>query len=252
MHPFAIMTRRKIADSEPVPYGVMLLAMEPNRTGSVADEIGSLDFDSVAIARARLQAGDPSTAFLERIVDANYAFTQLGKNTESVLHVAIGCETLIDGCLGMCLWEGKTSEQGAAEVFSTDLTPRVKTKLPEILGGNWSLTIGPVGGWYEKVAGLRNRVVHAGYQPDDKEVSECLHAAEGLGGHILDCLYKKFHLYPATAWTFLGTAGFENRGGVTRRATEWREQNDVIASIRLYSRWRTGVSEKVQRRKKSI
>lgn len=251
LHPLVMMTRRRLADDKPVADGVMLLDMRPDRIGSVVDDIGAVEFDRVSAAHNRLQAGDPSAAFCERMVDANYAFTQLGKNAEAVVQAAIGCEVLLDGCLGMCLWEAGESEQEAAEKFSLDITPRVKTALPKALGGNWSLSNGPVGDWYDSVAGLRNRVVHGGYQPNDNEVARCLTAVDTLFKHILDCVHDKAHRYPATAWAFLGVQGYEQRGGVTRRAEYWKAENDIIGSIDQYSQWRRSVNTKVQRRKKS-
>ena len=101
----------------------------------------------------------------------------------------------------MALWEANTSTDRAAEIFSSDLASRVKREYAGVFGGQWSLGAGAVGHWYNNVAGLRNRVVHAGYQPSDDEVSTSFGATDELSRHILSRSRTSCSL---SAWIFLG------------------------------------------------
>ncbi|MGW5918479.1 hypothetical protein ACWFPY_05760 [Nocardia fluminea] len=254
LFPIVLMTHKPAASTEPpVPDGLIMLDMRPNRFGIPSAAIGDINFADVTYTYLRLSAGDPAVAHGERIADARFAYYELGKNAEAVVHLATACEIIFDGLLGMILWEARTAETDAAGIFSRDIVPRIKNEYECRLGGNWSLSAGPVGGWYESVAGLRNRVVHAGYRPSDKETNVCFDAVDDLSEYILDRLYDKAHKYPCTAWDFLGEPGFAARGGVTRRAREWleRQTETTVDRISSYAAWRTKVDQVVQRRRKA-
>lgn len=253
LFPTVIKTRRLHGDEAPTLDGVMLLDIRPNRMGTLAEAIDDADFGPVMSALSRLSVGDPAMSYLERIADARYAFDELGKNAEAAVSLAIACEVIFDGLLGMILWELQTPEAEAAEIFSRDIVPRIKNEYASRLGGNWSLSGGPVGAWYESVAGLRNRVVHSGYQPARGEVRHCFDVVSGLASFILDRLYEKSFKYPVTAWNFLGEDGFAARGGASRRTREWLDDQTETpgAVVRRYVAWRTGVDSLIQRRRKA-
>lgn len=253
LHPMVITTRRSMDSTVPVVGGLMLLDMRPNRLGALYEHIGSVDFSTVTAAYGRLLVGDPTIAYLERVVDAKHAFIELGKNHEAALDLATACEVFLDGLLGMILFERGLTDEDAAVLFSKDLVPRVKQEYSKALGGRWSLTDGPVGEWYDKVAGLRNRFVHAAYQPSDAEVSKSFDAVEGLAKHAMNCLFDRSHQYPMTAWTFLGAPGFEHRGGAPRRAQEWlnSQTEDLTQRIAEYTTWRAAISSAVRHRRTS-
>jgi hypothetical protein len=250
LYPMVLTTRRRPADTKPAPDGLILLDMRPNRIGAVTDEIGSVDFATVTSTYTRLRAGDPTVAYLERITEARHAFEQLGKNAEAVLHCATGCEVILDGVLGLALFETGTPPGDVAEIFSKDLTSRVKRHYSTLIGGHWSLESGAVGAWYDNVAGLRNRVVHAAYQPSDAEVSTCFRAAERLARYLADRIFDRSRQYPGTAWTLLGAPGFDARGGASRRVQEWLGAHaDITRWISEYAAWRTTVNDLVRRRR---
>lgn len=174
LHPMVIHTRRGAAQEVSVIHNIIMLDMRPNRIGAVRSDMQAVDFDSVNTTYMHLVSGSPVTSFMERRTEAHYAFSQLGKNAESVIHAATACEILFDGLLGLCLYEDASSEAEAISAFSEDLTPRVKKRYAALIGGDWSLSSGAIGDWYERVAGLRNKVVHTGYEPWDNETEKCL------------------------------------------------------------------------------
>jgi hypothetical protein len=251
LHPLVITTRRKLDEDGATVDGLMMLDLRPDQIGALTEQIGSVNFGNVTDALARRLAGDPIFAYLERLTQARHAFDQLGKNSEAVTHIATACEVLLGGLLGMALWEVGTSAEDAAVTFSQDLASRVKREYAKLLGGQWSLATGAVGDWYDEVGGLRNRVVHAAYQPSDAEVAEAFAAAARLAGHIADRLHYRFRTFPATAWVFLGAPGFESRGGITKSAQKWLDSQagEVKSHIKAYRDWRAEVNNSVQRRR---
>lgn len=252
LFPLVVTTRRRIDELEVMPDGIVMLDMTPNRMGVSISSIGKVNLDDVVSVYSRLSVGDPAVAYMERVTDALFAYRELGKNAEAVVHLATACEVLLDGLLGMLLWEDQNPESDAAIIFSKDITPRVKTEYAPLLGGQWSLSLGAVGNWYEKVGGLRNRVVHAGYQPGDRETEQSFDAVNDLATYVLDRLYDKCAKYPGTAWNFLGKQGFDDRGGVTRRMKEWLDAGEQPAArVKKYVVWRTQVDSLVQRRRKA-
>jgi hypothetical protein len=129
-----ITTRRGMDSTVPVVDGLMILDMRPNRLGALHEQIGSVDFSTVTAAYGRLLVGDPTIAYLERVVDAKRAFIELGKNHEAALHLATACEVFLDGLLGMILFERGLTDEDAAVLFSKDLVPPVKQEYSKALG----------------------------------------------------------------------------------------------------------------------
>lgn len=251
LHPMVLTTRRLLEDRKPTPDGVLVLNVRPGHVGALVEQIGMVDFDLVTAAYTRLRAGDPTMVAAERMTDARHSFFELGKNAEAVIQVATSCEVILDALIGMTLWERGTAPEEAADMFSGDLAARVKQVCSGLVGGQWSLRAGVSGDWYERVAGLRNRVVHAAYQPSDTEVRACLESAQALSNYINDRLFGRAHQYPTTAWVFLGRPGFDQRGGAPKRARSWldAQTEDITRRIKDYSTWRETVGDSVHRRR---
>ena len=251
LHPMVLTTRRLPEDRKPTPDGLLFLDVRPSHVDALVEQIGSVDFHLVTAAYTRLRAGDPTLVAAERMVDARHSFFELGKDAEAVVQIATSCEVILDALIGMTLWECGNSPEEAAETFSRDLAARVKQECPSLVGGQWSLRAGIVGDWYERVAGLRNRVVHAAYQPSDAEVRACLDSAQALSNYLQDRLFERAHQYPITAWVFLGRPGFDQRGGAPKRAQSWLDEQteDITTRIKDYNRWRETVGNTVHRRR---
>ncbi|MEE2061515.1 hypothetical protein [Rhodococcus artemisiae] len=250
-----VLTFRRALDGDGVrPNGIMHLASDNVRFGALTEHIGNVDFELVAVQLSRLRMGDPVMSFVERRVDARHELSVKGDFGGAIVQLAIACEVILDGLLGMVLWEGGVSDADAAVTFSADLTPRLKNEYAPRLGGNWALNTGILASWFDNVAGMRNRVVHGGYRPTGAEARRANESVDALAKSISDRLSKNFKDYPKTAWLFLGKQGFEDRNCFTRRVREWikaQPPNAVLDWLREYSEWRDKVNAQVQMRRRN-
>ncbi|WP_370185135.1 hypothetical protein [Rhodococcus wratislaviensis] len=252
LFPLIATFRRRVDDDKVTPDGTMHLS-DNIRFGALAEHIGNVDFELVAAQLSRLRLGDPVMSFLERRVDAHYELSVKGNFGGAIVQLAIACEVILDGLLGMVLWEGGVSDADAATIFSLDITPRLKNEYAPRLGGNWALDTGILSSWFDDVAGMRNRVVHGGYRPTFVEARCASESVDSLAKSIGDRLVDKFRDYPKTAWLFLGPKGFEDRNRLTRRVREWidvQQPNAVLDWVREYSEWRDKVNAQVQGRRR--
>ncbi|NKR29130.1 hypothetical protein GS504_03890 [Rhodococcus hoagii] len=252
--PMVLTFRKGLEDNVITPDGLMHLSSDNIRFGALATHIGSVDADHLSALLGRQRLGDPLIAYVERRVDANYQMFTKGNLSGAVLQIAIACEVILDGLLGLVLWESGMTDTEAAEIFSSDITPRVKQQYQSRLGGNWSLTTGVLASWFDNVAGLRNRVVHAGYRPSASEASQANESADSVAKFISDRLVDRFKDYPKTAWLVVGQGGFEERNRLSRRVKDWiggQPPNAVLDWVREYVEWREKVNSQVQIRRRS-
>lgn len=254
LFPLVLTFRRSLDDDVVTPDGLMHLESNNVQMGALATHIGSIDQNLLAVSLSRLQLGDPVQAFLERQVDAQYERRIKGDYASSVIQFSIACEIILDGLLGLLLWEEGCTEEDAATIFSADITPRLKSQYASRLGGNWQLDTGGLSGWFDYVASPRNRVVHAGRRLSAQEAFQASDAVMGLTKFLSDRLAHRLIKYPKTAWLFLGPDGLRERSRLTRRMQDWIESqppNAVLDWIRDYAEWRERVNGKVQRRRRT-
>lgn len=211
------------------------------------------DHEQMALRQIRLHSGDPFMLYGERRLEARRSIWVLGRYDESCVQTAIAAEVLLGGLLGLMLWEeflsGEISTEGAAEILSSDIIPRIKNQYAGRLGGSWGLSSGVMGNWKTHIADLRNRVVHAGYRPTNQEASQGLVALEALERFVGDRLSIKVREYTRTAWSFLGEGGFDRRGNLVhaKRRLDLVE-GDPPNWIEQYRQWRTAVDAVLTRR----
>lgn len=254
LFPMVLTFRRPLANDMVTPDGLMHLASDNIQLGAPAAHIGSIDQNLLAVSLSRLKLGDPVQAFVERRVDAQYERSVKGDYGSAIIQFSIACEVLLDGLLGLLLWEEGSDEEHAATVFSTDITPRLKIQYSPRLGGNWQLDTGGLSGWFDHVAGPRNRIVHAGHRPTAQQATQASDTVASLAKFISDRLAERIIDYPKTAYLFLGPDGLRERGRFTRRMQDWingQPPNAVLDWIRDYAEWRERVNGKVQRRRRS-
>jgi hypothetical protein len=177
--------------------------------------------------------------FLEFTREAQVALERDGSYRAAVVFAATACEVLLDELLMHMLWEEGVRPEIAAAEFNSWLTSRVKSKYHPRLGGAWGLgDKGPVSNWSTHVAGLRNRVVHVGYDPSRDETSMALDAAESLSVYLGDLLAEKVPVYPRTAIVLPGRHGLERRGKWTAELELLTRSKDEVPWIVTYARWR--------------
>ncbi|MGR6584750.1 hypothetical protein ACT89R_29525 (plasmid) [Rhodococcus qingshengii] len=254
LHPMVQTFRRKPDDPKIHMDGIILLNMESLNFGAFTDQIGKTNFGDVQVALSRLKATDPVIAYRERMSDAAYAYRKLGTNAEAVVQLGIACEVLFDGLLSMMLWESGKSPEEAAASFSRDITPRIKNEYTPLLGGApFNLqAAGPLKTWFDDVAGVRNRVVHANHRPTDEETITAFAAVDGLVTFFGDKLAAKWSKFPLTTFGFIGSDGLAKRGVLSNGANKWIEDNpfsSFLIKLREHSEWRTQMQSYIQRRR---
>lgn len=159
-----------------------------------------------------LSAGDIRAIYRRAVVEAEQTLTVDGDFANAIVMAAQACEILLDGVLGLMLWEetgGAPESTGdvdaAAAVLATPLASRVKKEYHPRLGGQWNpLGASPVGEWSRKVAGPRNRVVHRGFRPTADEAADALNAMRGLDDYVTELLAAQARKSPRTALMWVG------------------------------------------------
>lgn len=182
--------------------------------------------------------------YLEFVREADVALEEDGAYRAAVLFTATACEVLLDNLLGHLLWESGSRPEAAAVLFDEHptITSRVKKLYHPRLGGTWSVdAAGPLHSWFAGVAGLRNRVVHGGYEPTLLEARAAATAAGVLTDHLGDLVSAKVNRYPRTAMALPGDAGVRRRGHWSKRLQRLRDDPTEVDWTSTYARWRTAM-----------
>lgn len=255
LHPLVVWFRRDASagDAAPTPAGMLMLE---NRNYGFPDgsDIGPQTQTQITELNVRLSSGDPFALYAERRLAANVECWTTGRMGESIVQSGIAAELLFDALLGFLMWEehdrGEATLEAAAEVFSTDITPRLRNQYAKRLGGQWSFQQPPMQGWFTTIASVRNAVVHGGARPDKHAAADAIDALLALEGFVGERLCERWRTYPRTAWTFLGTRGFEKRGRL-QAAEKWMDSNggSIVGWVREYQSWREQVNARVVRRR---
>lgn len=259
IHPVVMRLGRRPESEDPAEVHGIVILDHTNMPVAAPEPLKDATREEMALVSPRLSAGDPFMLYMERRLEGMTEGLVNGRHGESVVQTAIAAEILLDAILGLLMWEESEAEQmteaDAAAVFSTDLLPRVRSEYHPRLGGQWALGAENLSPWYEQLARLRGRVVHAGYRPDAVEAQLARNALVTLESFIGDRLAKNSSAYPKTAWLFLGDAGFAKRGK-PKAPRKWAEAlGQPIAEaqrawVHQYVAWREAVNADIQLRQK--
>ncbi|WP_262849500.1 hypothetical protein [Mumia quercus] len=244
---------RKLAPPEFLGSTGLVLLDHTNVTTPAPDPLTPESLEACLQQLERLLIGSPFTLYAERRLESAIAHERDGMYAESVIQSAIAAEVLLDGVLGMLVWEEQRREgisdvATAAQILSTPLAKRIRSAYHPRLGGTWSLADdGPLRRWYVDVAGLRNRVVHRGYRPTRSESAVSRGTLVTLEQFVCDRLAERCADYPRTALAILGADGL-------RRRERWNSDRfDVIGALpdelRAYVEWRSEVDAEVTLRR---
>lgn len=182
------------------------------------------------------------TDYLEFVREMHVALDVDGSHRAAVLFAATACEVLLDNLLSHMLWEEGERPEDAASVFDSWLTSRVKKHYHPRLGGQWAVdSPGPIQHWSADVAGLRNRVVHGGYEPSLEEAHRAMDAARVLATHLGDLLSDRVGTYPRTALILPGAVGLRRRGKWTATLNDLMHDAQEVNWGETFARWRTGM-----------
>lgn len=136
-----------------------------------------LDDSAVAqvYQRSAAKAGNYFEVYEEQYQRALYEY-QAGRVSIAILLLAVSVEVLVKKIIRLDRQEKERIDEAELDTFIVNLS--LKQALPtagKILGGNWDITGDSiVGRWFNTAYSLRNRVAHAGYEPDDDEVGEAI------------------------------------------------------------------------------
>ena len=203
-----------------------------------------------------LAAGDPMALVQERLLEAQRLATMEGDFGASVVEAALAAETLLDGVLGLLLWErdgGAPNSDGdissAVSTLSRPLRARLRSEYHPLIGGSWDMQSSePLRDWDRHVAFVRGRVVHRGYRPRGDEAADALNAVYQLVEFVRDRVATKARQFPRTALMIVTDSGLVERNAwqrirafsedAARQEPPWRDN---------YGAWRDRVDRAIAR-----
>ena len=187
--------------------------------------------------------GGPMNAYLDAVREARVADVLRGEYKTAAIYYASAGEVLLQDLLLHLMWEEGLTPQQASDEFDSvraGLRSRVRTLYQPRLKGGWDLKRNPLRAWDIDTADLRNRAVHAGYDPTLDECRASYDALMGLEQFVCNRLASNAVLpkYPRTAMALMGEPGLTRRDaytGALRRLVE--DKNQPIWRDR-FERWR--------------
>ncbi|MDR1450299.1 MAG: hypothetical protein LBI84_08900, partial [Propionibacteriaceae bacterium] len=240
---------RRLRDDEglPLPFQAPVVTYLPNLNlplqPSGWDDSLNERFET---AMRHSVAGGFLFSYLDFLREANVALHRDGARRSAVIFVATACEILFDDTLAHLLWEeGMRPEDAAHKVYDRwdTVSKRVKSAFAPRLGGIWSLDLdGPVKRWFVNVSGLRNRVVHGGYEPTSAEASLALESASNLATHMSDLIADRVGKYGRTAMTLPGKAGLRARGKWNASLERLSADRSEVSWGETFPRWRAAMN----------
>jgi hypothetical protein len=241
--PFVIRRYRDIQEGNVGVLGFLLPHATPVALGDV-EELGEDGLHEVQRLRGRLATG-PFSVYLDLQREAGVSRMREGEMRGAAVFTAAAAESLLDELLLHVMWEEAYTPERAADEWkrreNQSLTGRLKRLYSPRLGGTWDLTrTGPVKEWNESVADLRHRVVHAGYQPSERECVASAQALEALVRFVGDRLAREatFRRFPRTAYNLLGDPGLDRRGVDRRPLQKLQRSTTEPPWFETFSRWR--------------
>lgn len=172
--------------------------------------------DAVVSAVSVAFKGHPFLSYM-RLKRAAERGLAAGDYAQTAIFASVSIEVVLNVLLRALLIE---RDESAAEVQARfvdergGITARLRREYAPLIGGAWRLDDrnSPVGNWVSKAHGLRNRVVHGGYQPSRREVVDAIEAAAGLETFVMDRVGARRYEFPRTALSLLGQPSLARRG----------------------------------------
>lgn len=195
---------------------------------------------------ASLAQSNPVLVSVEHFAKAHTA-RNIGDRGQAVTHVAIAAETLFDALLALILFEEhQIDPESAVGPLGGWLTARVKAQFHPRLGGSWALTgDGPLAKWDRHIATLRNRVIHRGYTPTQRETHDAFLSFNELHEFLIKRLVEKRNDFRRAALLLVGTKRLREEGhyrGPFREAVEQKGEREATW-LSDFNAWRDRVDE---------
>lgn len=178
--------------------------------------------DDTVVARLYKRAAETSGSFFE-VYEEQYQRSlyeyQAGRVGIAVLLLSVSVEVLLKKIVRLNLKKEGQHEDAEVDTIISDLTIKKAFSMTSaILGGDWDRTGDSiVGRWFRTAYYLRNRVAHAGHEPEEGEAEKAIH----LTGEFHAFIRKQIARAPQTlehlvngfrtphAWTHQNTEGEE-------------------------------------------
>lgn len=171
------------------------------------------------------QDTDMMTTYLDTYREAVTADTR-GALISAAILFAASAEIILDLALEMMVWEEGCNPGVAASLLYETKTcgceecgEKIRTTLQRVtvgmyadrVGGDWSIKNATIKDW-RKLAELRNKVVHTGYEPNDSDIKFARKTTDAILTFVIDRLCTNIKVYPMSANMLAGTRGLETRG----------------------------------------
>lgn len=183
--------------------------------------------------------------FLDFHREAMVAHRKRGDTRAAAIFLGLACERLLDDLLSHLMWEdGDAPEEAPATFLDQEgIANRVRRAFhPRLKGSGWTTeSPGPVADWWNKVAKIRNQVVHGAYNPTDQEIEDGNDATQRLLRFIGDSLVDRINKegkYRLTAVALLAEASLRRRHAWSRRTQEAVERFNTEDLWALAARWK--------------
>lgn len=228
----------------PNPERLSIFMLHQNLGRDVRDELDQDALGHLLTAMEEQSQGGLAARYLEFVREGGVALELDGDTRAAAVFFATAAEVLLDEALAHLLWESAMRPETAAAAFDAQpwLTARVKALYHPRIGGSWDVSSDcPVGWWFVNTSGLRNRVVHAGYEPSLGEAAQARDSVFDLQGFLADRVCAHLETYPRTALALAGRPGLEARGLWGESIAFLMQSSDEVPWRETFVRWRTAM-----------
>lgn len=179
---------------------VVLVESARTQEPKVAD-----DNDIAAASRLAdwAQLDDPTITAMELLLGSSHDLDLLGDYQSSILKAAIGVEMTVTHMAMMLEWEA----EGRPLRLPKALRAAKPLRLAEVLArrlpnSTWdpSDPATALGRWRDRVARIRNAIMHTGYRPSASDADQCHDATVEVSGFLRSALMEAA---PVAPWTLL-------------------------------------------------
>lgn len=183
--------------------------------------------------------------YAEFVRESRLAAERAGDYRSAVVFSATAAEVLLDDLLGHLLWEDNVRPEEGAIVFDRNsLLGRVRSEYHPRLGGNWGPSSHPIEAWRRHIALVRNRIVHAGHEPDLEAARLAVEATSELGEFVTTRLVEESTIgrYPRTALKALGELELRRRKRFSKRIERLAHDSNEPNWDSTFGRWQAAVN----------
>jgi hypothetical protein len=202
----------------------------------------------------RLIFADPFFIASDFQFQAKRALWREGNYRNCLIYAQVFGEMILDQTVLCLAWEDDIEPRVACEWFerTNNVAKRATARLSKQLSGTGSWDYKSentvLGLWVKEVSHIRNRVVHAGYEPTHEEACRALQSCERLASLIRERLINKIGKYPRTCLLYAGREFIESSGSSSKRFREFLDSADEEPSwVDQRKKWLDAFAEEKKR-----